>query len=125
MARKTLKRRSVFLVAAVALAGVGALGGSAQAEPGQSYIGPGKPNEYEGVMCTQILANMLHWQTGYHVVAEDGHFGPDTYGAIKAVQKWASLPQDGIVGPQTGTVLLESTKDGDGIGCYWHLPSYK
>ncbi|MFI6849499.1 peptidoglycan-binding protein [Kitasatospora sp. NPDC050467] len=65
----------------------------------------------------------MHYQTGYHEVAVDGSFGSDTYGAIVAIQRWASLQQDGIVGPQTGDVMVEATKDY--FGCYPYLPTLK
>ncbi|MFD7626576.1 peptidoglycan-binding protein [Streptomyces sp. NPDC059851] len=96
----------------------------ANAVPGAPWIGYGKTNTYNGVKCFQVLANSLHWQTGYHTVDEDGLFGPDTYGAIRAFQDWAGLPQDGVVGPDTGSAILSATQDGDGNGCYSYLPSH-
>ncbi|MBT2471292.1 peptidoglycan-binding protein [Streptomyces sp. ISL-66] len=104
---------------------LGVSGGPANAVPGAPWIGYGQANTYNGVRCFQVLANSLHYQTGYHVIDEDGAFGPDTYGAIKAFQKWEGLSQDGIVGPATGSSILTETKDGDGSGCYNFLPSLR
>ncbi len=39
-------------------------------------------------------------------VAVDGDFGPQTDAAVKAFQKEKSLPEDGIVGPQTWQALV-------------------
>ena len=38
---------------------------------------------------------------GYDVEEIDGHFGPQTEGAVKAFQKVSGLEVDGIVGPNT------------------------
>lgn len=43
---------------------------------------------------------------GYHKVAVDGIFGPDTTAGVKMEQLQAHIAQDGIVGPQTWPVLL-------------------
>lgn len=119
---RNIKRRGAFLFATAALAAVGAMG-TAQAVPnsGSLWVGYGKANAYHSVLCVQEISNSLHYQTGYHVVDEDGSFGPDTNGAIHALQHWAGLQEDGVVGPKTGGTLLEATKDLD--GCYAYLPS--
>ncbi len=116
------KRRGAFLLAATALATVG-VAGTAQAVPnsGSLWVGYGKANAYSSVQCVQQISNSLHYQTGYPTIAVDGAFGPDTYGAVIALQRWAGLPQDGVVGPQTGDYILTATKDE--YGCYWNLPS--
>lgn len=38
----------------------------------------------------------------------DEHFGPKTKKAVKALQKWAGVKQDGIVGDQTWAVSLHA-----------------
>ncbi|MQS16557.1 peptidoglycan-binding protein [Streptomyces kaniharaensis] len=38
--------------------------------------------------------------------AEDGSFGPETKQAIKNFQEEMGLPQDGVLGPQTGNALM-------------------
>ncbi len=39
-------------------------------------------------------------------LAEDGAFGPASTAAVKAVQQLFGIAQDGIVGPQTWSVLV-------------------
>lgn len=39
-------------------------------------------------------------------IKDDGHFGPTTTAAVKAVQKLFGLPQDGVVGPSTWKKLI-------------------
>ncbi|GAA0593406.1 peptidoglycan-binding domain-containing protein [Streptomyces crystallinus] len=119
----TIKRRGAFVFATAALATVAALGGTAQAVPnsGSLWVGYGKANAYNSVLCVQKISNSLHYQTGYHVVAEDGAFGQDTNGAVYALQHWAGLQEDGVVGPKTGDAILSATKDM--YGCYAYLPS--
>ena len=123
MSSISFKRRGAFLFATASLVTVGALGGTAQAVPnsGSLWVGYGKANAYNSVLCVQKLSNSLHYQTGYHVVDEDGSFGGDTNGAVLALQKWAGLSQDGIFGPKTGDAILSATKDA--YGCYSYLPS--
>ena len=57
--------------------------------------------EIQGTQCVQQALN----------ITEDGLFGPQTYGAIKAFQEAHGLSVDGIVGPQTGDQLLGLTRD--------------
>ncbi|WP_223241857.1 peptidoglycan-binding domain-containing protein [Streptomyces sp. CBMA123] len=125
MTSTSMKRRGAFLFATAALVTVGTLGGTAQAVPnsGSLWVGYGKSNTYASVKCVQEISNDLQYQTGYHGIAVDGSFGPDTYGAIVAIQAWASLQQDGVVGPRTGDVMVEATKDY--YGCYPYLPTLK
>jgi len=42
-----------------------------------------------------------------HALALDGIFGPQTAGAVRAVQSSAHIAVDGVVGPQTWPVLLD------------------
>ncbi|MFD5464164.1 peptidoglycan-binding protein [Kitasatospora sp. NPDC127059] len=120
----SIKRRGAFVLAAAALATVG-VAGTAQAVPnsGSLWVGYGKSNTYASVKCVQLISNSLQYQTGYHTVTVDGAFGPDTYGAVVALQKWAHLDPDGVVGPRTGDVMIEATKDY--YGCYSYLPTLK
>ncbi|MFD9796629.1 peptidoglycan-binding protein [Streptomyces sp. NPDC059070] len=118
----SIKRRGAVLFATAALATVGALGGTAQASSSTSlWVGYGQANAYNSVRCVQLISNSLHWQTGYHTVAVDGAFGKDTDGAIHALQHWAGLDEDGVVGPKTGETLLIATKDA--YGCNAYLPT--
>ncbi|MFE0653672.1 peptidoglycan-binding protein [Streptomyces sp. NPDC059534] len=109
-----------FVAASTALA-AGAWVAPAQANPSAPWIGYGQANTYNGVRCFQDLFNDLYASTGYHQIAEDGAFGPDTAGAIKAFQRWDGLPADGIVGPKTGTDLLIATYGGG--SCATYIPS--
>ncbi|MEU1422005.1 peptidoglycan-binding domain-containing protein [Kitasatospora sp. NPDC005751] len=121
----SLKRRGALVSAAAALLTVGVMGGSAHAVPnsGSLWVGYGKSNTYASVKCVQQTSNSLQYQTGYHEIAVDGSFGPDTYGAIVAIQRWASLDQDGVVGPRTGDVMVSATKDM--FHCYASLPTLR
>ncbi|APE23108.1 MULTISPECIES: peptidoglycan-binding domain-containing protein [Streptomyces] len=119
--RKPLARLG-FVTASVTLA-VTAWAAPAQAHPWASWIGYGQPNDSHGVVCFQDLFNDLWWKTGYHPIAEDRIFGPDTDGAIRAFQQWKGLRPDGIVGPATGTALLDETRD-NWQGCDYYIPSY-
>lgn len=118
---KTRTTKAVLAVSA-ALLTAGTWSTSAQAAPGVSYIGYGQGNTYNGVLCVQKLTNDLTAQIGYHRIAEDGSFGPDTNGAIKAFQRWEHLPVDGIVGPATGDALLSQAYNVK--GCYPYVPSH-
>ncbi|WP_030242671.1 peptidoglycan-binding domain-containing protein [Streptomyces sp. NRRL S-350] len=124
MSSSSIKRRGAFLFATAAMVTVGATG-VAQAVPnsGSLWVGYGRSNTYNSVRCVQLISNSLHYQTGYKTIDVDGAFGPDTAGAIVAVQRWASLDPDGVVGPRTGDVMIEATKDA--YGCYNYLPTLR
>ncbi|MEX0172462.1 peptidoglycan-binding domain-containing protein [Streptomyces sp. LMG1-1-1.1] len=123
---KTPMTRLGFVAASAALA-LGAWAAPAQAHPWAAWIGYGQPNDRIGVACFQDIFNDVWWQTNYHPIAEDGVFGPDTDGAIRAFQKWKHLPVDGIVGPNTGDALLSITdywsEDSSTRGCDYYIPS--
>ncbi|WP_367826586.1 peptidoglycan-binding domain-containing protein [Streptomyces sp. LMG1-1-1.1] len=119
---KTPMVRLGFVAASTALA-VAAWAAPAQANPSAPWIGYGQTNTYNGVRCVQHLINSLYMQTNYHQVAEDGIFGPDTAGAIKAYQQSEHLDVDGIVGPTTGTALIIATYGGNGTGCDYYVPT--
>ncbi|MFF3071151.1 peptidoglycan-binding protein [Kitasatospora sp. NPDC057904] len=125
MSNTSIRRRGAFLFATTALVTAGVMGGTAQAVPnsGSLWVGYGKSNTYASVKCVQQISNSLHYQTGYHTIDVDGSFGPDTDGAVRAIQKWASLDQDGVVGPRTGDAMITATKDA--YGCYPYLPTLK
>ncbi|MGA5822437.1 peptidoglycan-binding domain-containing protein [Kitasatospora sp. NPDC094028] len=124
MSTSSIKRHGAFLFATAALVTVGATG-VAQAVPnsGSLWVGYGRSNTYNSVKCVQQISNSLRYQTGYKSIAVDGAFGPDTAGAIVAIQHWANLDPDGVVGPRTGDVMIESTKDY--YGCYNYLPTLR
>ncbi|MFF0752658.1 peptidoglycan-binding protein [Streptomyces sp. NPDC004267] len=115
---------------AAALLAVGVAAGSASADQYAPYIGYGYANTHDGVQCVQHAIN--NSPTPYHILAEDGIFGPDTYNGIVAFQKWWNgyipnqnqpLQPDGIVGKATGTIMQDQAAD------WWYkcdkaLPSY-
>ncbi|MGW7008194.1 peptidoglycan-binding domain-containing protein [Streptomyces sp. NPDC054933] len=100
-----MTRVRTFLAVA-GLAAVLTAGGAstAQADPGAPWIGPHKANQPHGVWCVQDILNQVD---GAGLV-EDAKFGPATQGAINYFQAEHHLPNDGIVGPQSGRALLNS-----------------
>jgi peptidoglycan hydrolase-like protein with peptidoglycan-binding domain len=116
---KTLATRISLVGAAIGLA-VGAFAGTANATTVAGYVGPGQTNNSHAVWCVQKLIDDSP-SPGYTAV--DAQFGPNTETAIKAFQKWAGLPQDGIVGPHTGDALLTKFSDYYDNYCYGYLPT--
>ncbi|MEU2237270.1 peptidoglycan-binding domain-containing protein [Streptomyces vietnamensis] len=120
--------KRIAAVGAAALLAVVAASGSASADQYAPYIGYGYANTYDGVLCVQHAIN--NSPTPYHLLAEDGIFGPDTYNGIVAFQKWwngyfpsQQLQVDGVVGKATGTIMQDEAAD------WWYrcdkaLPSY-
>ncbi|MET9450845.1 peptidoglycan-binding domain-containing protein [Streptomyces cinerochromogenes] len=122
---KIIKR--VAAAGAGALLAVAAASGSASADQYAPYIGYGYANTHNGVQCVQHAINQS--PTPYHILAEDGIFGPDTYNGIVAFQKWWNaylaappLQVDGIVGKATGGVMQDWAADW-GSKCTEALPS--
>lgn len=60
-------------------------------------------NGVSGVKALQALCNLAN-----QGLTVDGNFGPLTNEAVMAVQRWFQISVDGIVGPQTWTVLHAS-----------------
>ncbi|MFI2739492.1 peptidoglycan-binding protein [Streptomyces sp. NPDC018711] len=123
---KTTKR--IAAVGAAALLTVVAAAGSASADQYAPYIGYGYANTHDGVQCVQHAINQS--PTPYHILAEDGIFGPDTYNGIIAFQRWWNayvaappLQVDGIVGKATGGPMQDWAADW-GYKCTKALPSY-
>jgi lysozyme family protein len=56
----------------------------------------------------QVLTNGASGQWNTTPGALDGSFGPRTQASIKAFQKWAGVPADGVVGDQTWAVSLHA-----------------
>ncbi|MGW2426516.1 peptidoglycan-binding domain-containing protein [Streptomyces sp. NPDC001709] len=137
----SFKSRIVKGGMAVAMAGTALMGftTAANASPSAGYIGAGYTNNPHGVWCAQH--NISYWfhtsGSDHHQPAEDGTFGPETKQAIKDFQEEMRLPQDGVLGPQTGNALMAHGdpaytgsdmpyREGGGTStsyCYTYLPT--
>jgi murein L,D-transpeptidase YcbB/YkuD len=96
-------KRTVIAAGAAGLIAV-ATAGAAQAQIGAPNIGLGFHNNVHAVWCVQDILN----QTDNAGLNEDGDFGYATEGAVEAFQDEHQLPPDGIVGRQTGRMLLNT-----------------
>jgi peptidoglycan hydrolase-like protein with peptidoglycan-binding domain len=54
---------------------------------------------------------------GYHQIATDGSYGPDTAGAVTATQRFFGITQDGIYGPQTRNAMFWPVAGSGGGAC--------
>ncbi|MFH9349733.1 peptidoglycan-binding protein [Kitasatospora sp. NPDC017646] len=126
-----MKRTKLALKTTLALATAAAtlaLAAPAQASTTASYIGDGYPNSYNSVHCVQTLLN--DWVTNVAGnsgarVAEDGLWGPQTKGLVTYFQQVQSqtnpsIVPDGIVGKNTGNVMVYSHSQ----PCYAYIPTY-
>jgi peptidoglycan hydrolase-like protein with peptidoglycan-binding domain len=107
---------------AVALGGLMALGTPAQASPDVGNIS----SNHTGVKCAQwdLYVN------GYYTGKVDGLYGSGTVAGVERLQRSLGLPDDGIVGKDTGGEILADIKDYFGnyklgsINCYDYVPSH-
>ncbi|GAA3234595.1 peptidoglycan-binding domain-containing protein [Streptomyces lavendulae] len=109
---------------AVALAVVGAslLGSAAtaSANPNAAWLGYGYTTSGKGVWCVQQDLNKVidkgvwrGWASTpppYGNIAEDGAWGRQTAATVKWFQSWLGSGADGIVGPETGSLLLSNSE---------------
>ncbi|MFL6116691.1 MAG: peptidoglycan-binding protein [Catenulispora sp.] len=102
MIRTRIFAAAVILATSLGTATVTAT--QAQARVGADWVGPGEPNNPHAVWCVQRILNVLD----HAGLAEDGSFGPATQGAVNKFQWAHQLSGDGIVGPKTGRMLLNS-----------------
>ncbi|MFC5665209.1 peptidoglycan-binding protein [Kitasatospora misakiensis] len=113
-------KRAAVVTATAALA-VTALAGTASARPGAGEIAYG--DRGTGVKCVQLALNAsLH--SGLQT---DGIWGARTETALRAFQKANGLDQDGIVGVQTGSQLLEVIVHHEhawGVTCWENMPTW-
>ena len=101
--------RTAVAAAAAGLALTASMG-TAHASTGAPYVGYGYANNGHAVWCVQHLANDLALIFDHPAISEDGVWGQQTYNQVRWVQaefSFLGLKQDGIVGQQTGRVLLE------------------
>lgn len=100
--------------------------GSAHAAVGADWVGWGETNHPHAVWCVQQL---IDDSPAPAYAYPDGKFGQQTYTAIQEFQTWAQGQgwdtggTDGVVGPSTGEVLLDSFPDGYDNYCYSYLPT--
>jgi peptidoglycan hydrolase-like protein with peptidoglycan-binding domain len=103
-------------MAAAAAAGLALVPGTAAlAAPHVALIGPGPRfhNDPDAVECVQAgVGEPL-----------DGQYGQATYDAVRWLQQIASLPADGIVGPQTGDLILQGMSAAWTEQCYPLVPT--
>ncbi|GAA1908312.1 peptidoglycan-binding domain-containing protein [Streptantibioticus ferralitis] len=103
---------SAALATSVAAAIVFGTVGPAQANTNADSLGEGVPNiNYgSGVWCVQYMLNRMD-NAG---LAEDSSFGPATAAAVRVFQATHHysyhLTVDGVVGPKTGTEMLDQWK---------------
>ncbi|MFE6868744.1 peptidoglycan-binding protein [Kitasatospora sp. NPDC057692] len=118
--------------AALATAGASVLGltGSANAVPGAAYLGYGHTTSGTGVWCVQHLVNDYLRLGGRATIAEDGQWGPKTDAAVRSFQQGVlgSGQADGVVGPQTGSKLMNvdwtDPYAGPNGHCLPYVPTY-
>lgn len=85
-------------------------------------------SDHTGVKCVQwdLAVN------GYYTGKVDGLYGSGTVTGVETLQHSVGLPDDGIVGKDTGTTILDDIKDYFGsykiptlsINCYNYVPSH-
>ncbi|MFD9688928.1 peptidoglycan-binding protein [Kitasatospora sp. NPDC059146] len=104
---KNVIGRGLVAAAALTLATVG-LTGTAQASTTAPWLGYGHTTSGTGVWCVQHLVNDYLRAGSSPTIDEDSQWGPKTDGAVRDFQAhvYGNLQQDGIVGPQTGSKLL-------------------
>ncbi|MEV6010419.1 peptidoglycan-binding domain-containing protein [Streptomyces sp. NPDC051976] len=129
MFSKILARTAV--AAAAAGLALTASVGSASASTSSPYVGYGYTNNPHAVWCVQHLANDIARDLGHGTVAEDGIWGNNTYNQVRWVQtelgpyEFGGVKVDGIVGPQTGYLLLNNGDEyyGGNNYCLGYVPS--
>ncbi|MER7585651.1 peptidoglycan-binding domain-containing protein [Kitasatospora sp. NPDC097691] len=128
MIKKSIRRG---LVAAAALTlSTAALAGTAQASTTAPWLGYNHVTSGTGVWCVQHLVNDYRRASGQDPIDEDGQWGPQTDGAVRNFQQVSlgSSQADGIVGPATGSKLMnyswtDSAAGPDG-SCQPYVPTY-
>jgi peptidoglycan hydrolase-like protein with peptidoglycan-binding domain len=116
VATRIFKLTSLWAGAVTAAVGLAlAPGAAAFANPNASLIGPGPsyPNKPTGVECVQASLGL----------PQDGQFGQATYDAVRDFQLDNGLSNDGIVGPDTGDLLLAQLPPDESGRCYYWVPT--
>ncbi|MDJ0339989.1 hypothetical protein QMK19_06705 [Streptomyces sp. H10-C2] len=130
MLKKIVTRAAVVAAAAALTFGAAVGTANANTDPRLGYVGDNQANNTHAVWCVQKMFN--DWRTMYYndhwAVAQDGIWGPHTREALEAFQgsvwNWGDVPKvDGIVGPTTGTQLIEHSGSGYAPYCNTYLPT--
>ncbi|MFI6153770.1 peptidoglycan-binding protein [Kitasatospora sp. NPDC051170] len=126
MLKRTFTKAGLVAASAVLLA-TGTTG-TAHASPNAGYIGYGYANDRNGVWCVQHLLNLYaNWIGDPDRISEDAAWGPQTYARVVWFQKKRDIqPADGIVGPQTGNVIvysIDGTWGGQSGYCWKYIPT--
>ncbi|MFD8781304.1 peptidoglycan-binding protein [Kitasatospora sp. NPDC059599] len=131
------RARSVSTVAAVSAAVLAVTAGTASAKPGVPYVRYGASGL--AAYCVQEAIDDAHLnrRTSAELISSDGKFGPATLAALQQLQRDFNLEPDGVVGPDTGTVLWQQLDESirqsynwdTGFGayasyCYYVLPTH-
>ncbi|MFD8749876.1 peptidoglycan-binding protein [Kitasatospora sp. NPDC059577] len=130
------KAKSALVVAAAGMALVVG-GGTASANPNAAYIGYGHVTSGTPVWCVQQMLNFIADAPHPGPSAPgrldlDSSFGPATYAMVEWLQaannaqpNASRLDVDGVVGPATGTVILNwAGQDHFRDYCKAYVPSY-
>ncbi|MGA5818330.1 peptidoglycan-binding domain-containing protein [Kitasatospora sp. NPDC094028] len=122
-------RRGLVAVAGLALS-TAALTGTAQASTTAPWLGYGYTTSGDGVKCVQHLVNDYRRAAGLVDITEDSQWGPQTDDAVRNFQQviLGSSQADGIVGPATGSKLLNYDWNDPAAGpngyCQPFVPTY-
>ncbi|MER7585244.1 peptidoglycan-binding domain-containing protein [Kitasatospora sp. NPDC097691] len=131
------RARSVSTVAAISAAVLAVSAGTASAKPGVPYVRYGASGLTAYCVQTAINHASVNRRTSADIILPDGKFGPATLGALQQLQRDFNLDPDGVVGPDTGTVLWQQIDEeirqnynwDTGFGayasyCYYVLPTH-
>jgi hypothetical protein len=128
MIKKSISR-ALVAVTALMLSAAG-LADTAQASTTAPWLGYNHTTSGTGVWCVQHLVNDYLRVDGQATIAEDGQWGPNTDGAVRNFQQTVlgSSQADGVVGPQTGSKLMNydgtDPYAGPDGSCMPYVPTY-
>ena len=114
-----IRATSAALGLAMSTGLLAAAAGTAQAQVGASQIQEGDSGF--GVYCVQVATNW--WLDAPTQIDEDGSFGPATKAQVVWFQEQNHLAQDGVVGPDTGSILwVAIQQDIQAHNSNWNTP---
>ena len=118
MTRRSLARLITVACIAVAAAFSSSIVGTASARPGLPSLRYGSTGI--GVQCVQAGVNRVFGP----VLEVDGIFGPNTRHWVDQFQRSYGITRDGIVGPQTGTLIVDRDREVGWWVCWYYVPTY-